>query len=112
MKNKHGKNKKENPLKELDIIKLKKFEDLENQYFSDIKLEDFQKERLKEFNDIELGAFKEFIKDSKTDICVENLKLELNSDDTIKSLLKDLQSIGIDGKGPLRLLKMLKKLNL
>lgn len=109
VKNKHPENTEKNPLNELDKIKLKGFKELEHQYFSDIKLEDFQKERLKEFDDVELKAFNEFVEDLKTDISIENLKLELNSKDTIKNIMNELKDIGINGKTPLKLLKTLKR---
>ncbi len=109
MKNRHSENKEENPLKELDKIKLDSFKEMEHEYFSDIKLEDFQRERLKEFNKKELQEFKEFIEDSKTDTSLENLKLELNSDDAIKNILKELKDIGINGKRQLKIITMLKK---
>ena len=109
MKNKNSGNKEENPLKELDKIKLHSFDELEHKYFNDINLEDFQKERLKEFDKKELREFKEFVKDSNTDISLENLKLELNSNDTTKNILKELKNIGINGKHQLKLITMLKK---
>ena len=109
MKNKHSENKEKSPLKELDKIKLHSFNELEHEYFSDMKLEDFQRERLKEFNKKELREFKEFVKDSKTDTSLENLKLELNSDDTLKNILKELKDIGINGKRQLKIITMLKK---
>lgn len=109
MKSKRSGNQEENPLKELENIKLKRFEELEQQYFSDIKLEDFQKKHLKEFNDVELKEFKEFIDDSKTGRSLENLKLELISDDTIKNIIKELHDTGINGKSSLKLLEMLKR---
>lgn len=109
MKNKNSGNKEENPLKELDKIKLHSFNELEHKYFNDINLKDFQKERLKEFDKKELKEFKEFVEDSKTDISLENLKLELNSDSTIKNILKELKDIGINGKRQLKIITMLKK---
>ncbi|MEL7669591.1 hypothetical protein [Methanobacterium sp.] len=109
MKNKHSKNKEENPLKELDKIKVHSFKELEHEYFNDMKFEDFQKERLKEFDKKELKDFKEFVEDSKMDSSLENLKLELNSDDTIKNILKELKDIGINGKRQLKIITMLKK---
>ncbi len=109
MKNDKSKNNDDDPLKELENIKLKSFEELERQCFNDIKLEDFQQKHLKEFNDVELKEFKEFIEDSKTDRSIENLKLELNSKDTIKNIIKELQEIGINGKLHLKLLRRLKR---
>lgn len=109
MKNKNSKNKEETPLKELDKIKLCSFKELEHKYFEDINLKDFQKERLKEFDKKELEEFKGLVKDSKTDTDLENLKLELNSDDPIKNILKELKDIGINGKRQLKIIEMLKK---
>lgn len=109
MKDKHPRNKEENPLKELDKIKLHSFDELEHNYFNDMKLEDFQKERLKEFDKKELEDFKRFVKNSKTDISLEDLKLKLNSDNTIKNIIKELKGIGINGKHQLKLITMLKK---
>ena len=60
---------------------------------------------------IELKKFKEFVEDSKTDRSIENLKLELNSKDTLKNIIKELQDIGINGKLHLKLLKILKREN-
>lgn len=105
MKN-NSENNEENSFED---IKLKGFKELEYQYFSDTKLKDFQKERLNEFNDKELKAFKEFVNDSKTDISIENLKSELNSDDVIKNILKELRDMGINGKLHLNLLERLKR---
>ena len=109
MNNEYSKNNEENPLKELDKIKLYSFKELEHQYFNNINLNGFQKEQSKEFNDEELKDFKGVISDLKTNISLENLKLELNSDDAIKNILKELKNIGINGKRQLKLLKMLKK---
>ena len=109
MKNRHFENKKEYHSKELDEFKLKGFKDLQHQYFNDIKLEDFQKERLKEFNNVELKSFKEFMDELEVNKSIENLKVELNSKDTIKNILKELQDIRINGKQHLKLLKMLKR---
>ncbi|MGB9978208.1 hypothetical protein [Methanobacterium sp.] len=109
MNNKYSESKEENPLKELDKIKLYSFKELEHKYFDDIKLEDFQKERLKEFDKKELKDFKGLIKDSKTDRFLENLKLELNSENAIKNILKELKDIGINGKRQLKIITMLKK---
>ncbi len=108
MKNKYSENKEEDPLKELDKLKLYSFKELEHQYFNDIKLEDFQKEQLKEFDKKELKEFKKFVEDSKADTSLENLKLELNSDNTIKNIIKELKDIGINGKRQLKIIKMLK----
>lgn len=109
MKERHLEDNEENPLKELENIKFKSFEELEHQCFNDVKLEAFQKKHLKEFRDVELKEFKEFLEDSKTDRSIENLKLELNSKDTIKNILKELRDIGINGKLHLKLLRMLKR---
>ena len=109
MKKRKSENKGKNPLKEIDKIKLHSFKELEHKYFNDINLEDFQKERLKEFDKKELKEYKEFVKDSKTDISLENLKLELNSNDTTKNILKELKNIGINGKHQLKLITMLEK---
>ena len=106
MKNKKS---KENFLEELDKIKLKGFKELENQDLSDCNLDHFKKSRLNEFNENELKNFKNFIEESKTDRNIENLKLELNSDDALKSIVKELESIGINSKGPLNILEQLKK---
>ncbi len=95
--------------KELENIKLKSFKELEHHCFNDIKLEDFQNKHLKEFNDVELREFKGFIEDSKTDRSIENLKMELNSKDAIKNIIKELQDIGINGKLHLKLLRMFKR---
>jgi hypothetical protein len=109
MKDKKSKEDKKNPLKELDKIKLKGFKELEDQEFNEVNLDDFKKSRLEEFNEHELKDFKNYIEESKADRNIETLKLELKSDDTLKNTLKDLESIGIDGRGPLELLKKIKK---
>jgi hypothetical protein len=109
MKDKRSKKKDENPLKELDTIKLKGFKELENQDLKDVNLEEFKKSRKREFNEQELNDFKKYIEDSKTDRNIENIKLELNSDDTLKNTIKDLESIGINGRGPLKILERIKK---
>jgi len=109
MSDKRPENKEENPLKELENIKLMSFEELEHQCFNDIKLEDFQKEHLKEFEDVELTEFKEFVEASKTGESIENLKIELNSKDALKNIIKELQDIGINGKLHINLLKRLKR---
>ncbi len=95
--------------KELENIKLKSFEELEHQCFNDIKLEDFQEKHLKEFEDVELKEFEEFLESSKTDRSIENLKMELNSKDALKNIIKELQDIGINGKLHLKVLRMLKR---
>lgn len=109
MKNKNSENKDEDPLKELDKIKLDLFNELEHKYFKDMKFEDFQKERLNEFNEKELKDFKGFVENSKIDTSLENLKLELNSDDAIKNIIKKLKDIGINGNRQLKIISMLKK---
>ena len=109
MKNKYSENKEENPLKELDKIKLYSFKELEHQYFNDMKLEDFQREKLKEFNEKEKQDFKGFIDNSKTDTSLETFKSELNSDDAIKNIIKELKDIGINGKRQLKIINILKK---
>lgn len=108
---KEGKSKKntENPLKELDKIKLKKFKELEDEELMDFDLDAFRKSRLNEFNEKELKEFKRYVKESKTDINIENMKLELKSKDTLKNIIKELESMGINGETPLKLLKMIKK---
>jgi len=109
MKNKYSENKRENSLKELDKIKLYSFKELEHQYFNDMKLEDFQREKLKEFNEKEKQDFKGFIDNSKTDTSLETFKSELNSDDAIKNIIKELKDIGINGKRQLKIINILKK---
>lgn len=108
---KEGKSKKntENPLKELDKIKLKKFKELEDEELMDFDLDTFRKSRLNEFNEKELNEFKRYVKESKTDINIENMKLELKSKDTLKNIIKELESMGINGEPHLKLLKMIKK---
>lgn len=99
----------ENPLNELDEIKIKGFEELENQDLKDFNPDNFRKSRLKEFNDCELKDFKNFVEESRTDRDIENLKLELNSRDAIENIIKELESIGISSEGPLNILKRIKK---
>ena len=108
MKPPYSEKDEEDPLKELENVKLKSFKELEQQYFKD-SLDDFQKKHLKEFQYVELKEFQEFIEDSKTDRSIENLKLELNSRDALKKIIKELHDIGINGKLHLKLLEMLKR---
>ena len=109
MKDKKSKNKEENPLNELDEIKLKDFKQLEEMDLKDCNLDYFKKSRLNEFKECELNCFKGYVKDSKIDRNIENLKLELRSDDALKNILKELESIGINGSKQLELLEKIKK---
>ena len=104
---KNSKYKTKENLKELDEIKLKSFKELESEEFNDIKLEDFKKSQLNEFHK-ELNDFKKYLDDSKITRSIESLKYEKNSDDVIKKLLKELESIGLNGKKSLKILEMLK----
>jgi hypothetical protein len=89
-------------------FKFKSFKELENDEFSDIKLDDFKKAQLSEFKNKELKDFKKILNNWKTDKTIENLRCRLNSDDVIKNTLKELDKIGLDGRLPLKLLKMIK----
>ncbi len=109
MKKKDSEDKKGDLPEESKDIKLKEFKELEDHDLKDFNVGDFKKARLEEFKDTELKDFKEFVKNSKSDRDLENLRLELNSDDVIKNTLKDLKKIGIDGKPHLKLLKRLKR---
>lgn len=109
MKNKKSKDNKKNPSKELDNIKLKDFKQIENEDLKDFNLDNFKKSRLDEFKNEELENFKNFVECSKTDRTIENLKLGLKSDEELKNTLKDLESIGINGEIPLKLLEKIKK---
>jgi len=109
MKGKKPKDQDENPLKDLDKIELKKFKELEDEDLKDFDLDDFKKSRLNEFKDSEFEEFKNYVKESKDDRNIENLKLELESDDALKSALKELESIGIDGTNHLKLLEKIKR---
>ena len=109
MRNKKSKEKDENPLKELDQIELKDFKELEDQDLKDFNLDQIKKTHLQEFKDHELKDFKIYVEESKTDRNIENLKLELKSEDECKNVLNELESIGINGKPPLKLLKKIKK---
>lgn len=109
MKRKDSEDKKGDLPEESKNIKLKEFKELENQDLKDFNVGDFKKSRLEEFRDTELKDFKEFVKNSKSDRDLENLKLELNSDDTIENTIKDLKKIGINGEPQLKLLKRLKR---
>jgi len=109
MKNKKSKNKEENPLDELDKIKLKDFKQLEEKDLKDCNLDYFKKSRLNEFKEYELKYFKDYVEDSKIDRNIENLKLELKSNEACKNILNELESIGINGSKHLELLKKIKK---
>ncbi len=92
----------------LDSIKFKKFEELEKDEFNEIKLDDFKKAQIDEFKNKELNDFKNYLDYTKTDINIEDLRSKLNSDNAIKNILKELESIGLDGQASLKLLKRLK----
>ncbi len=92
-----------------NTIKYKSFKELEEEEFKDIKLDDFKKSRLKEFKEKELIDFKRFLKNSKMDINIQNLRSRLKSDDAIKKVIKELDDIGLDGRAPLKLLKRIAK---
>ena len=109
MKNKKSKNKEENPLDVLDKIKLMDFKQLEEKDLKDCNLGYFKKSRLDEFKEYELKYFKDYVEDSKVKSKIENLKLELESDEACKNILKELESIGINGNKQLNLLKKIKK---
>ena len=109
MKIKKSKENKKNPLKELDNIKLKDFKEIENEDLDDFNLDNFKKSRLDEFKSDELENFKNFVEGSKTDRSIENIKLELKSDEELKNTLKDLEEIGINGEITLKLLEKIKK---
>jgi len=101
-----------NPDQEDDFVELpkfKSFKELEEEEFKDIKLDDFKKSQLNEFKEKELTNFKRFLKYSKMDITIENLRYRLNSNDTIKKLLQELDKIGLDGRVSLKLLEVIKK---
>lgn len=95
-------------MKDIPLIKFKKFEELEADEFGHIKLDDFKKSMLNEFKNKELEDFKNYLEYAKTDISIEELRSELNSDTAIKNVLKELKSIGLNGKASLELLKRLK----
>lgn len=103
------KDKKPNQDNSFDSIKLKGFKQLEKDDLKDLDPEEFKKIRLDEFKDEQIKDFKEFIDDSKFSRNLEDLKIELNSDNSTKEIIKELESIGIDGKGPLKLLEKIKK---
>ena len=105
---KNSKHENKESLKELDEIKLKSFKELESEEFNDIKLEDFKKSQLNEFHNKELKDFKKYLDDSKITRSIESLKYEKNSDDVIKKLLKELESIGLNGKKSLKILEIVK----
>ncbi len=109
MRGKKSKEDHENPLKELDNIKVKNFKELETMDLKDLDLEQFKKSRLTEFKEKELQSFKNHVDDIKTRNNIENLKLEQKSDETCKKILEDLDSIGINGRMSLELLKKIKK---
>ncbi len=109
MKIKKSKENKKNPLNELDNIKLKDFKEIENEDLDDFNLDNFKKSRLDEFKSDELENFKNFVEGSKTDRSIENIKLELKSDEELKNTLIDLEEIGINGEITLKLLEKIKK---
>lgn len=103
MKKKRSKNNEESQ------NKFKNFKELEDEDLKDFKLEDFRKSMLNELKEHELKDFKAYIEESKFQRDTEDIKLELNSDETCKNTIKDLASIGIDGEKTLKLLKLMKK---
>lgn len=109
MKGKKPKDQDENPLKDLDKIELKGFKELEDEDLKNFDLDDFKKSRLSEFKEREFKEFKNYVKESKDDRNIEELKLKLKSDDALKNTLKELDSIGIDGTKQLKLLERIKK---
>lgn len=92
-------------------VRFKSFKELEKDEFKDIKLDDFKKSRLNEFKNKEKIDFKRFLEHSKLTRSIENLRTQLNSDNAIKNVLKELEDIGLDGRPSLKLLKIIKKLN-
>ena len=95
-------------MKDKSFFTFKKFKDIEAEEFNEINLDDFKKSQLNELKEKELPDFKNFLDNSNTDISIENLRTELNSDEAIKNVLKELEDIGLDGRAPLKLLKTLK----
>ncbi|MGB9937286.1 MAG: hypothetical protein ACPK7O_06155 [Methanobacterium sp.] len=109
MKRENSKPNGEEILRELGKIKLKGFRELENEDLKNNNLEDFKKCMQNEFKNYELKEFKKYVDEVKDQKTVEDIKIELNSNNAVKETIKDLESIGIDGKGPSIILKIAKR---